>query len=66
MFDNLNQVGLGLEFLEALSAEELKKQIQSITLPTKIISIYAIGSRHIAWIQTTAKVQKIKKDKKEI
>jgi hypothetical protein len=45
------------------SAEDLKNQITSIRLPTKIIAIYAVGSKHVAWIQTTAKIVKKVKGK---
>ena len=60
MFTNLNAQGEALEFIEANSAEELHKILKSITLPTRIITIYAIGTKHIAWIETNAKIIKKK------
>lgn len=63
MFDSLNSNTSTLDFLIGDSAEELRAQIASIHLPVKIIAIYAIGVRHIAWIQTTAKLKKVKKVK---
>lgn len=63
-FDNLNDLGNTLEFLEGQSAQELLNQIKSITLPTKIIAMYSVGSRHFAWIQTTAKIKKVIKGEK--
>jgi hypothetical protein len=63
MFDSLNPNTSALEFLMGDSAEDLKNQITSIRLPTKIIAIYAVGSKHVAWIQTTAKIVKKVKGK---
>jgi hypothetical protein len=54
---NLNGVK-NLQFLEGKSAQELQAQITQIKLPTKIIAIYFYGTRHIAWIQTFAKIKK--------
>lgn len=53
----------GVTLLIGESAEDLHKQLTSITLPVKIITIYAQGSKHYAWIYTSAKI--IKKTKKE-
>lgn len=61
MFDSLNTYE-NLNYLESASAEELKNMIQSIKLPSKIISIYALGSRHYAWVQTNSKI--VKENKK--
>lgn len=58
MFESLNPNTSTLDFLVGDSAEDLKAQITSIRLPTKIIAIYAVGVKHIAWIQTTAKIKK--------
>lgn len=64
MFENLNYVGQALQFIEGRSPQELLDRLKSITLPVTIISIYAYGNRHIAWITTQAKI--IKKKKGEI
>ena len=63
MFENLNNVGQNLDFLEGQSAKELLDQIKQIKLPIQIISMYAVGSRHFAWILTTAKINKVTKGK---
>jgi len=64
MFDSLNQ-NASLDYLEGQSLEELKKALLSINLPVNIISIYAFGSRHVAWFTTDAKIIKKTKSKKE-
>lgn len=53
----------GLVVLTGESGEDLHRQLTSITLPIKIISVYAQGSKHYAWIYTSAKI--VKKPKKE-
>lgn len=63
MFDSLNENKYTLDFLIGDSAEDLRNQIASIPLRVKIITIYAYGTRHIAWIQTEAKLKKVKKVK---
>ena len=63
MFDSLNDNALTLDFLIGDSPEELRVLIASIPLRVKIISIYAVGQRHYAWIQTEAKLKKVKKVK---
>ncbi len=63
MFENLNNYSQNLTFLEGLSAQELLDQIKQIKLPVQILSIYAVGSKHVAWIVTTAKINKVKKEK---
>jgi hypothetical protein len=50
-----------LEFLTDKTPEGLKKQLQSINLPYKILSIYSVNSSHIAWISLTRPIKKIKK-----
>ncbi|RTL05194.1 hypothetical protein EKK58_08580 [Candidatus Dependentiae bacterium] len=62
-FENLNPYQK-LDYLEAQGAEELKTQLLQIKTPINIISMYAVGSRHICWILTQDKINKIKKDKK--
>ena len=63
MFENLNNISQNLTFLEGQSAQELLDQIKQIRLPIQIISMYAVGSRHFAWIVTTAKINKVTKGK---
>lgn len=65
MFEDLNYTGKSLKVLSARSADELLAQIQSITLPVKILSIYGDANRHWAWILTQAKIVKSKKEKTE-
>lgn len=62
-FENLNSYR-NIEFLQADSAEDLKSQLLQITLPIALITIYAAGSKHYAWIKTDAKINKNKKDRK--
>lgn len=57
LFDDLSGIKF-LDFFVGNSPEELKAQIDQIRLPAKIISIYAIGSRHIAWVQSSTKIKK--------
>jgi len=54
---------INLDYIEAKSPGELKEIIRSIHLQIRIITIYAIGSRHIAWIQTNGNLKKISKEK---
>ena len=63
MFENLNNYSQNLNFLEGNSAQELLDQIKQFKLPVQILSIYAVGSKHFAWIVTTAKVNKVSKGK---
>jgi hypothetical protein len=63
LFDSLNGLQ-NLTYLTGNSPEEIVTQIKSIRLPVRIISIYAMGSKHICWVETTAKLNKVsKKDK---
>lgn len=62
-FENLNPYRK-LEYLEGLSAEDLKKQLSQIKTPINILYIYAAGNRHFCWFLTQDKINKIKKDKK--
>jgi hypothetical protein len=59
--DNLSNYA-NLDYLEARSTEELLRQLQQIRLPHKIISIYAYGNKHVAWVSLTQKIKKIKKE----
>lgn len=59
-FSNLNTLAGTLEYVEAMSTRDLMAQLKKIKLPTKIISIYAYGSVHVAWIMTHAKLKKVK------
>lgn len=61
MFTNLNPLGEVLDYIEAKSLEELRVKIKSIRLPTRIITIYSHGTRHVAWIITEAKIKKVRK-----
>lgn len=61
MFDSLNNLEK-LEFLVGDSPESLKAMLKSITLPVRLLSIYAVGTKHIAWIMTDARIKKVKKE----
>lgn len=60
LFDSVNALSNTLEFISADSPEELRLKLREIRLPTRLITIYAVGSKHVAWIQTTAKLKKKK------
>lgn len=59
-FENLNGYQ-NIEFLVGSSPEELKAQILQIKGQLEIITIYAIGARHVAWVRTYDKIVKKKK-----
>lgn len=59
-FENLNSVGATLDYIQASSPEKLLENIRKIRLPVRIVTIYTYGSVHIAWIQTTAKIKKVR------
>lgn len=61
MFENLSGLK-NIDFLIGITPQELLDQINTIRLPCRIISIYAVGSRHIAWVQCTSKLKKVKKE----
>lgn len=61
-FENLNQYA-NIEFLTASSPEELKAQILQIKTPIRIVQMYAAGTRHVVWFQTSDKINKVKKGK---
>lgn len=63
LFENLNSTGDSLNFLTGDSPEDLLSQIKQIRMPVFIVSIYAVGSKHYAWIQTSQKLIKKKKEK---
>jgi hypothetical protein len=54
-----------LEFFQADSPEELKTFIKSVRLPLYIVSIYSVGSKHIAWFLTDARIKRTKKEGKK-
>lgn len=62
LFENLNSYE-NLDFLIGESAEDLKKQLNSIRSHIQIISIYATGARHICWFYTKTKINKKPKGK---
>jgi len=62
MFDAVNSIQ-SLTFVQGDSAEDLLKQLRLIRLPVAIVAMYAVGSKHIAWIKTDAKL--VKKAKKQ-
>ena len=63
-FDSINQLQ-NLDFIVGNSAQDVLDQIRAIHLPTRLISVYSQGTRHYAWIQTHAKLKKIKQNLKE-
>lgn len=60
LFDSLNSDSESLNYFVGLSADEIIAQLRQIRLPVKIISMYAVGSRHYCWFQTSAKIKKVK------
>lgn len=64
-FDRLNQLE-ALKIIAGRDEEELLAKLRQIRLPTRIVSIYAAGTKHFAAILTDAKiVEKIVEKKKE-
>ncbi len=63
--DNLSSYP-NIEFLTADSPEGLKRQLDQITLPYRIVSIYSQGVKHVAWLSLTAPIKKVTKQKEEI
>jgi hypothetical protein len=53
-----------VEFLVGNSAEELRIQLAQIKLPFRIVTIYAMGGSHVAWIIPTLPIKKVIKTKK--
>jgi hypothetical protein len=62
MFENLNNLQK-VQFLSALSPDDLQAQIKSIRYPMALLSIYFANGRHVAWFLTDAKI--VKKTGKE-
>ncbi len=62
-FANLNNSAETLVYFQALSAEKLLDQIKQIRQPLEIVSIYASGAIHFAWVRTHGKIKKISKRK---
>lgn len=60
-FENLNN-NQDLNYFKADSEEQLLEMIKKIRLPLKIISLYSVGTKHVAWFQTSAKIVKKKKE----
>lgn len=52
-----------LDFLVANTADELRDIIRSIPFPLEVITIYAVGTKHIAWVRTHGKIKKVTKEK---
>lgn len=50
-----------LDVLSDRSEQGLLDQLKQIRLPHKIITIYASGSRHFAWVSLTRPIKKITK-----
>lgn len=57
-FSSLNAYGDTLEFIDAESPTKLRDLIRSLRSEVQILSIYAYGSRHIAWISTRTKIKR--------
>ena len=64
-FANLNGSAETLNYLQALSADKLLEQIKQIRQPIEIISIYATGQIHFAWIRTHGKIKKVSKGRSQ-
>ncbi len=52
-----------IQHLTASSPEELTEQLRQIKLPFRIVTIYAQGGAHIAWIIPTMPIVKKVKNK---
>jgi hypothetical protein len=52
-----------IEFLTGNSPDELQAQLKQIKLPFRIVTIYAMGGAHIAWIIPTNPIKKVSKTK---
>jgi hypothetical protein len=60
MGDSLNRYG-NITFLLGDSPDQLQAMIQEIKVPIEIVSIYAQGNRHVAWINCSRKITKRQK-----
>lgn len=47
-----------LQVIQGRTAEEVLAIIKAIPLPVKIVAIYALGTRHYAWINTSVRIKK--------
>jgi hypothetical protein len=47
-----------LDFLSADSPEGLKEQLDQIKLPYQVLSIYAQGVKHVAWLNLSRPIRK--------
>jgi len=61
--DSLSRFG-NIVFLVGESAEDLQAQLRGIKIMFNVVSIYAQGSRHYAWINPERKI--LKKQRKDI
>lgn len=49
-----------IEYLVAKNPEELKRMMREITLPFKVVSIYSHEGNHVAWLNLSENIRKIK------
>jgi len=63
--DNLSH-HKNLQVLSASTATELEGLLRSITLPFSLLSIYAQGTRHFAWIVPSRPIKVVRKKKKKV
>jgi hypothetical protein len=61
--DNLSN-HQNVEFITAMSEADLKDQLLQIRLPYKILGMYAVGQKHVAWLSLTQPIVKKTKPKK--
>ena len=59
VFSQLQSDGVYLDFIINDTPEALLRNLKKIRLPMRIVTIYPVGSKHIAWIQTTEKIRKV-------
>lgn len=59
-FENLNPYS-NLEFLTGNSPEDIKDQLVQLKFPIRIIQMYAAGTKHFVWFQSSEKINKVKK-----
>jgi hypothetical protein len=60
--DSLSRFG-NINFLIGDSPEDLQRMLREIRIPFQIVSMYAQGTKHLAWINSDIPVIKQQKNK---
>lgn len=63
LFSNLSNHPY-LDYVVGNSEQEVLDQLKQIRLPFKIVSIYSMGSRTVAWVDCSRPIKKKTKDNK--